>query len=103
MLNLESRPLFLTMSLKTPSAAGLLHMLPRQMKRTEKGLVVGSVSAAEGAEAMVDLIKLKGLLCLSKLLKHWTENGNFLRRKGEGWWQNCNFGVIEEGASDEVE
>lgn len=39
MMKLESRPLFLTMSLKTPSAAGLRQMLPRQTKRTEKGLV----------------------------------------------------------------
>lgn len=39
MMNLESRPLFLTISLKTPSAAGLRQMLPRQTKRTEKGLV----------------------------------------------------------------
>lgn len=39
MMKLESRPLFLTMSLKTPSAAGLRQMLPRHTKRTEKGLV----------------------------------------------------------------
>lgn len=39
MLNLESRPLFFTISLKTPSAAGLRQMFPRQTNKTEKGLL----------------------------------------------------------------
>ena len=38
MWNLESSPLFLTKSLKTPSAAGLRQMFPKHTKRTEKGL-----------------------------------------------------------------
>ena len=45
-LKLESRPLFLTKSVKTPSAAGLLQMFPRHTKRTEKGLVSVSVSVS---------------------------------------------------------
>ena len=50
-MNLESRPLFLTKSVKTPSAAGLLQMLPKQTKRTEKGLV--SVSVEVDIDALV--------------------------------------------------
>ena len=47
-LNFESKPLFLTKSVKTPSAAGLLQMLPKHTKRTEEGLlsVEGVVEAA---------------------------------------------------------
>ena len=53
MLNLESRPFFFTISLKTPSAAGLLQMLPKQTNRTEKGFV--SVAApVDGAEEVID-------------------------------------------------
>lgn len=53
MLNLESRPFFFTISLKTPSAAGLLQMLPKQTNRTEKGFV--SVAAPEeGTEEAID-------------------------------------------------
>lgn len=52
-LNLESKPLFLTKSLKTPSAAGLLQMLPKHTKRTEKGLVSASVDAVE---AVIDVL-----------------------------------------------
>ena len=48
MLNLELSPLFFTMSLKTPSAAGLLQMLPKHTNRTEKGLV--SVSAEDAMD-----------------------------------------------------
>lgn len=51
-LNLESRPLFLTMSRKTPSAAGLLQMFPKHTKRTEKGSV--SVSWDDGVEDAID-------------------------------------------------
>lgn len=68
MLNLESRPLVLTMFLKIPSAAGLLQMLPRQTKRTEKGLIFGSLSSvSEGVEAIVALVELTtmGLLCVN--------------------------------------
>lgn len=50
-LNLESKPLFLTKSVKTPSAAGLLQMLPKHTKRTEKGLV-----SASGVEAAIDVL-----------------------------------------------
>lgn len=52
-LNLESKPLFLTKSVKTPSAAGLLQMLPKHTKRTEKGLVSDSV---DGVEAAIDVL-----------------------------------------------
>lgn len=53
MLNLESRPFFFTISLKTPSAAGLRQMLPKQTKRTEKGFV--SVAAPpDDAEEAID-------------------------------------------------
>ena len=52
MLNLESRPLLVTISLKTPSAAGLLQMLPKHTNRTDKGLVV--VVSVDSAEAAID-------------------------------------------------
>lgn len=52
-LNLESKPLFLTKSVKTPSAAGLLQMLPKHTNRTEKGLVSVSV---EGVEAAIEAL-----------------------------------------------
>ena len=51
--NLEPKPLFLTKSVKTPSAAGLLHMLPKHTKRTEKSLVSVSVPVV-GVEAAID-------------------------------------------------
>lgn len=54
-LNLESKPLFLTKSVKTPSAAGLLQMLPKHTNRTEKGLVSVSVSV-EGVEAAIEAL-----------------------------------------------
>lgn len=54
MLNLESKPLFLTKSVKTPSAAGLLQMLPKQTKSTEKGLVPASASVSGVAEEAMD-------------------------------------------------
>lgn len=52
-MNLESKPLFLTKSVKTPSAAGLLQMLPKHTNRTEKGLVSVSV---EGVEAAIEAL-----------------------------------------------
>lgn len=76
-LNLESRPLFLTKSLKTPSAAGLLQILPRQTKRTEKGLIFGSVPEADGVEAIVALIGLMGSFLLRKQLG-FSRNGTCL-------------------------
>lgn len=54
MMNLERRPLLLTKSVKTPSAAGLLQMLPKHTKRTENGLVL--VVSVFGVEAIDDLI-----------------------------------------------
>lgn len=98
MLNLESRPLVLTMFLKIPSAAGLLQMLPRQTKRTEKGLIFGSLSVSEGVEAIVALVELTtmGLLCVNpKILELWTENWSLCSRKGEDEWQNGNFGGVK--------
>lgn len=57
-LNLESRPLFFTMSLNIPSAAGLLQMLPKHTKRTEKGLV--SVSAEDATDEALITKDLNG-------------------------------------------
>lgn len=55
-LNFESKPLFLTKFLKTPSAAGLLHMLPKQTKSTEKGLLCASEPVDGEEEAIWALI-----------------------------------------------
>ncbi|TQD71583.1 hypothetical protein C1H46_042885 [Malus baccata] len=52
-LNLESKPLLLTKSRNTPSAAGLLQMLPRHTKRTAKGLVSAAV---DGVGAAIDAL-----------------------------------------------
>lgn len=63
MIKLESRPLFLTKSMNTPSAAGLLQMLPRHTNRTENGFVIVFVSVVDDVAAIDDVIK--GLcLCL---------------------------------------
>lgn len=51
MKNWESRFLCLTRWVKTPSAAGLLQILPRQTNRTENGLLAES---DEGVEAITD-------------------------------------------------
>lgn len=51
MKNRESRFLCLTMWEKTPSAAGLLQILPRQTKRTENGLLA---EAGDGVDAIDD-------------------------------------------------
>ena len=112
-LNLESRPLFFTKSLKTPSAAGLLHMLPRQTKRTEKGFVLESVAAADGVEAIVALIiRFKGFFLFCTLFLGLLRNGNFFGTGGNNWdfgggrrrvgeeWQYGNFGVVEAAAND---
>lgn len=47
--NLESTPLFLTMSLNTPSAAGLLQIFPRQTNKTENDLASVSLDGPEEA------------------------------------------------------
>ena len=111
MLNLESKPLFLTKSLKTPSAAGLLQMLPKHTKSTEKGLVSVSV-AVDGVvdEAIDALIRdpngkeevgLWGIGGKVWLLRdgYWffggrrTRNGGF-REMGWEEWQHCKFGGV---------
>jgi hypothetical protein len=56
MLSLESKPLFLTKSLKTPSAAGLLQMLPKHTKSTEKGLVSASAPVGGVVEDAIDAV-----------------------------------------------
>jgi hypothetical protein len=55
-LKLESKPLFLTKSVKTPSAAGLLQMLPKHTKRTEKGFVSASVPVDGVVEEAIDAL-----------------------------------------------
>lgn len=47
MKNWESRLLCLTRWVKTPSAAGLLQILPRQTNRTENGLLAESDGGVE--------------------------------------------------------
>lgn len=63
MRKLEERPLLLTKSVKTPSAAGLLQMLPKQTKRTENGFFVSlSVWVVDdGVEAIEELGMVMGL------------------------------------------
>lgn len=53
-LKWESRPLFFTISLNTPSAAGLLQMLPKHTNRTDKGLVLFSAEPEEEPEEAID-------------------------------------------------
>lgn len=110
-LNLESKPLFLTASVKTPSAAGLLQMLPRHTKRTEKGLVW--VSADDGPEAIGEDANTTGE---DEMVGVWRRrvvglgfrrdgregrgrnDGSFRERK-RGWWQN---GKLRWGATASV-
>ena len=53
-LNLDTKPLFLTMSVKTPSAAGLRQMLPKHTNSTEKGLVSAAESAIDDDALITD-------------------------------------------------
>jgi len=71
MRNLESNPLFLTKSLKTPSAAGLLQMFPKHTKRTEKGLV----SVVEEAIDDDEEAPIMGLILSGQLLnlRFWRD------------------------------
>ena len=53
-MNSESSPLVLTILVNTPSAAGLLQMLPKHTKRTEKGLVfVEAASDEDDDDALI--------------------------------------------------
>lgn len=109
MLNLESKPLFLTKSLKTPSAAGLLQMLPKHTKSTEKGLVSVSVAVDGVVDEAIDAfirdpngkeeVVLWGIGGKVWFLRdgYWfggrTRNGGFREMGGEEW-QNCKFGDV---------
>lgn len=114
MLNLESRPFFLTISLKTPSAAGLLQMLPRQTNRTEKGLV--SVAApVDGSEEAIDAFT-SDPKAGEILGSWWGYAGDFgfwrdgylvdgksgIKNEALGeskweWWQNCKYrGTVDD-------
>lgn len=75
-LNLESSPLFLTASVKTPSAAGLLQMLPRHTKRTKKGLVCVSVDGPEAIDADANTTGEDGMV------------GLWRHRVGLGFWRD---------------
>lgn len=56
-MNFESRPLFFTRSLNTPSAAGLLQMFPKHTKSTEKGFVAVSELVGRAVSAMEATMK----------------------------------------------
>lgn len=105
-VKLESRPLFLTKSVKTPSAAGLLQMLPRHTKSTEKGFVSFSVTASvvDGIEAIGTVNMVLGLwlwprgVCEFCRDGCWfggigrVRNGDFRERRE--WRQNGKYGVV---------
>lgn len=55
MLKLERRPLLFTISLKTASAAGLLHMLPKHTNSTEKSFL--SVDGVGAIDAVITGLK----------------------------------------------
>lgn len=76
-MKLESRPFFLTKSVKTPSAAGLLQMLPRHTKSTEKGFVSFSATASvvEGVEAIGAGIMVLGLRLWPRGLCEFCRDG----------------------------
>lgn len=110
MLNLESKPLFLTKSLKTPSAAGLLQILPKHTKSTEKGLVSVSVAVDGVVDEAIDAfirdpngkeeVGLWGIGGKVWFLRDGyrfggrrTRNGGFREMGGEEW-QNCKFGEV---------
>lgn len=110
MLNLESKPLFLTKSLKTPSAAGLLQMLPKHTKSTEKGLVSVFVAVDGVVDEAIDALirdpngkEEVGLLGIGGKVwflrdGYWfggrrTRNGGFREMEWEEW-QHCKFGGV---------
>lgn len=95
-MNLESKPLFFTKSLKTPSAAGLLQMLPRHTNRTEKGLVSASVDGEEAAiDAFVTDPDEKEVLDL----REWERKVDFSR--DGNWGGRRRNGVFREGRLEE--
>lgn len=113
MVNLESRPLFLTKSLKTPSAAGLLQMFPKHTKRTENGfLVFASVSVVEEAiddDDDADVIMMGLCLFECKGFKFWRDGKNCLgggeRRNGvfrERKWENGDLVELGGGVGSTV-
>lgn len=61
MKNLESRPFSLTRCLKTPSAAGLRQMFPRQTNSTENGLLLCALSFV-AEEAIDDAFVFQGFI-----------------------------------------
>lgn len=84
-LNLELRPLFLTKSVNTPSAAGLLQMLPRHTKSTENGFVSVSVTVDGAIDARIG------------------ERRRFLRVIAEGaGFPRANFPICKEGRKNET-
>lgn len=108
-LNLESKPLLLTKSRNTPSAAGLLQMLPRHTKRTAKGLVSAAV---DGVGAAIDALiadpdekRVPGLREIEGEVGVWR-GGNWGGRRRNGgfrkWWlvewQNCKFRGVAAAA-----
>ena len=62
MLKFDSSCLFLTKFLKTPSAAGLLHIFPKQTKRTEKGLVSDDEEVEEAIDEDEEAFIMMGLI-----------------------------------------
>ena len=103
-LNLESKPLFLTALVKTPSAAGLLQMLPRHTKRIEKGLVCVSVDGPEAIDEDANTTGEEGMVGLWRDrvgLGVWKDgrggrggnDGRFRERK-RGRWQNGKLGWV---------
>jgi len=104
----------LTKSVKTPSAAGLLQMLPRHTKRTENGFVSFSVTETEEAidarigekkrflkeiaNGVVGFLRVKFEVC--------DEEGTTKKRFGEwrswGEWQNRKLMTFIVPSKDRV-
>lgn len=72
--NFESRPFFVTKFLNTPSPAGLLQMLPKQTKSTEKGFV--SVSEVlEREESAMEEATVKDVDGVAKWVRRELREG----------------------------
>lgn len=99
--NLEERFLFLTKSVKTPSAAGLLHIFPKHTNKTENGF--SAIFSVWVVEAIDDVIMVMGFCWVFNLWRkrlelwkngYWFRGRNVARNGGLEGQNGNNLGVV---------